>query len=123
MARFDRSDRLDAGLRFDEPEVVVFRTQFTALKELIDQVPAGPPGPAGGLGSQGEPGPPGPQGAAGPQGATGEPGPVSQAQLETAIAGSSANTNAVATLETPFADPDLETLRLKLNELLLAARR
>ena len=48
---------------------------------------------------------------------------MSQAQLETAIAGSSANTNAVATLETPFADPDLETLRLKLNELLLAARR
>jgi hypothetical protein len=43
--------------------------------------------------------------------------------LNAAIAGSSANTNVVETLDTPFADPDAEALRQKLNELLLAARR
>jgi len=40
-----------------------------------------------------------------------------------AIAASSNNTNAVATLDTPFADPDTEAVRLKLNEMLLAQRR
>jgi hypothetical protein len=61
-----------------------------------------------------------------PQGAPGEPGPpgeVTTAQLDGAIAGTSANTNGVGTLDTPFADPDAEALRQKLNELLLAARR
>ena len=38
-------------------------------------------------------------------------------------AGSSNNTNAVATLDTPFADPDTEALRQKFNEMLLAQRR
>jgi hypothetical protein len=33
------------------------------------------------------------------------------------------NTNAVATLDTPFADPDMETMRQKMNEMLLAMRR
>jgi hypothetical protein len=59
-----------------------------------------------------------------PQGAPGEPGPpgeVTTAQLDGAIAGTSANTNGVATLDDP--DPDPETLRQKLNELILAARR
>lgn len=65
-------------------------------------------------------GPPGPAGADGPQG---PPGEVTNAQLLTAIAGTSSNTNAVATLDTPFADPDAESLRQKLNEFLLAARR
>ena len=36
---------------------------------------------------------------------------------------SSNNTNAVATLNTPFADPDAETLSQKANEFLLATRR
>ncbi len=48
---------------------------------------------------------------------------MTNADLTTAISGTSANTNAVATLDTPFADPDLEALRQKLNEFLLAARR
>jgi len=48
---------------------------------------------------------------------------VTNAQLATEISGTSNNTNAVLTLDTPFADPDTETLRQKLNELLLAARR
>jgi len=48
---------------------------------------------------------------------------VSPAQLDAAIAGTSANTNAVETLEAPFADPDVEAMRQKLNELILAQRR
>ena len=43
--------------------------------------------------------------------------------LANAIAGTSANTNTLTTLDTPFADPDLEAVRQKVNELILAARR
>jgi hypothetical protein len=35
----------------------------------------------------------------------------------------SANTNAVATLDNPFADPDVEILRQKVNELINMLRR
>ena len=48
---------------------------------------------------------------------------ATNAALTTAIAGTSANTNAVATLDAPYADPASEELRAKLNELILAARR
>lgn len=51
------------------------RSQFTGLKTLIDNVPAGPPGPQGQQGApgpEGQQGPPGPWGEQGPQG---EPGP------------------------------------------------
>lgn len=63
-----------------------------------------------------------------PAGADGTPGEVSNAQLTTAIDGTSSNTNAVSTLDTPFAnDPptlaDLEVMRAKMNEFILAARR
>jgi len=56
------------------------------------------------------------------------PGEMTNAALTTAIAGTSANTNAVATLDTPFTnDPptlaDIEVLRAKINELILAQRR
>ena len=85
-----------------------FRAQFNGLAELVQ------PGP------QGEPGPAGPPGDPGGQGPVGE---VSAGQLAGAIGGTSANTNGVATLDTPFADPDLEAVRQKLNELVLAARR
>jgi hypothetical protein len=61
--------------------------------------------------------PRGNDGAAGENGATGD---VSQAELEGAIAGANSN-NGVATLDDP--DPDNETLRLKLNELILNGRR
>ncbi|MBE7494193.1 MAG: hypothetical protein HS117_04575 [Verrucomicrobiaceae bacterium] len=64
-----------------------------------------------------------PQGYEGPAGAQGEPGEVSQAQLDTAISGTSPNTNNVGTLDTPFGDPDMEALRQKLNELILNGRR
>lgn len=63
-----------------------------------------------------------------PQGADGAPGEVSNATLAAAIAGTSANTNGVATLDVPFTnDPptlaDMELLRAKINEMILAQRR
>ena len=46
-----------------------------------------------------------------------------QLQISTAGSGTSSNSNAVLTLDTPFADPDAESMRLRFNELLLALRR
>ncbi|MBL9130724.1 MAG: hypothetical protein JNG86_05965 [Verrucomicrobiaceae bacterium] len=52
---------------------------------------------------------------------------MSQTELNNGLANTlsqcSANSNAVATLDTPMADPDDEALRQKVNELLLALRR
>ena len=67
-------------------------------------------------------------GADGNQGPQGPAGEVSNAALASAIAGSSANTNGVATLDTPFVnDPptlaDMELMRAKYNELVLSLRR
>lgn len=64
-----------------------------------------------------------PRGNDGAQGNEGPPGEVNSAQLNSAITGTSNNTNAVATLDSAFGDADMETLRAKLNELILAARR
>ena len=92
-------------------------------------------GPQGAQGAQGDPGPQGdpggpqgPQGDPGPQGPQGATGEVSNAALDSAIAGTSANTNAVATLDTAFTnDPptlaDMELLRAKVNETILNGRR
>ena len=119
------------------------RAQLNALNDRIDttlpgpQGPQGEPGPQGPQGDpggppgpQGEPGPQGDPGAQGPQGEIGPQGPAGEvtiadlnAALAAAIAGTSANTNGVATLDSSFADPDDETLRLKLNELILNGRR
>jgi hypothetical protein len=127
-------------------ESSVMRGQLNELKALIDSLPAGPPGPQGEPGQQGEPGaegpqgeqgPPGPQGEQGPEGPSGAPpgpqgppgadGEVTNAAIVTAIdaaiAGTSNNTNAVATLDTPFGDPEMEAIREKLNEMILTARR
>ena len=64
-----------------------------------------------------------PRGNDGSTGPQGPPGEVTQAQLDAAFSGTSANTNAVSTLDTLFSDPDMEALRQKLNELILTARR
>jgi hypothetical protein len=48
---------------------------------------------------------------------------VTQTQLDNAICGTSANTNAVGTLDNVFGDPACEELRNKLNELINALRR
>ena len=111
----------------------VMRAQLSGLKTLIDNAPAGPQGEMGPPGPEGAQGSQGPQGAqgdpGGPQGPQGEPGPegpvgeVSAEQLAGAIGGTSANSNAVGTLEDAFADPDMELLRGRFNELVLALRR
>jgi hypothetical protein len=62
-------------------------------------------------------------GPEGPQGPQGPPGEVTQNDLAQAIQGTSSNSNAVPTLDTPFADPDAEALRVRLNELIIALRR
>lgn len=50
------------------------------------------------------------------------PGEITTQQLLDAVAGTSANTNALPTLDTPFADPGMELLRMKLNELIVNGR-
>ncbi|MDH4453590.1 MAG: hypothetical protein QE570_10480 [Verrucomicrobiota bacterium] len=67
--------------------------------------------------------PRGSDGSNGSDGSQGPPGEISQAQLNSAISGTSANTNSVSTLDTGFADPDMEALRQKLNEMILNGRR
>jgi hypothetical protein len=80
--------------------------------------------PRGYDGAQGANGADGAPGAQGPQGL---PGEVSQTDLNNGLLNTlsqtSANTNAVATLDNPFADPDVEILRQKVNELINALRR
>ena len=39
------------------------------------------------------------------------------------MSATSDNTNSISTLDSGFADPDLEALRQKMNEMILAARR
>ena len=67
--------------------------------------------------------PRGNDGSQGSDGSQGPPGEISQAQLDSAISGTSANTNGVSTMDSPFADPDMEALRQKLNEMILNGRR
>jgi hypothetical protein len=63
----------------------------------------------------------------GNDGAAGLPGEVSQTDLNNGLLNTlnqtSANTNAVSTLNSPFGDPDMEAMRQKVNELVLALRR
>jgi hypothetical protein len=61
--------------------------------------------PRGHDGAAGENGATGPQGETGVQGEPGPTGEVSQVALENAIAGTSSNSNSVATLDDPFAHP------------------
>lgn len=58
-----------------------------------------------------------------PQGLPGQDGEVLASQLAAEIMTTSSNTNAVGTLDSPFGDPDMEALRQKMNELILALRR
>src|SRR5436853_622119 len=100
------------------------RAQFQAVIDLIQSIPAGPQGPPG---ADESPGPQGDQGTAGPQGATGAPGEVSNAQLQSAITGTSSNSNAVSLLNLSVSDPptqaEVQALANKLDELIQALRR
>ncbi len=62
-----------------------------------------------------------------PRGSDGAPGEVTQAQLDTAIAGTSANTNAISTLGITVSDPptqsEMQAIANKLDELILNGRR
>lgn len=62
-----------------------------------------------------------------PQGQSGPPGEVTQAALNTAIAGTSTNSNLVGTLGMAVSDPptqaEMQTLANKVDELILALRR
>ena len=122
-----------------------FRDQFSGVIDLINAGAAGPPGPEGPAGPEGPVGPEGPAGPAGavggdgPQGPPGPAGPPGEvttvdlnnaiaAALVTAAANSSANSNAISTLDTPFVnDPptlaDIELLRAAFNNLVLVMRR
>jgi len=68
-----------------------------------------------------------PRGNDGGTGSDGQPGEVTNADLSNAIDGTSANTNAVDTLDSAPSDPptfaDYEALRAKVNELILNGRR
>jgi hypothetical protein len=68
-----------------------------------------------------------PQGIEGATGPAGQNGEVTQVDLDNALqntlAQTSANTNVVSTLDTVFADADMDTLRQKLNELIMNGRR
>jgi hypothetical protein len=66
---------------------------------------------------------PGNDGGTGATGLQGPPGEVSLADFTVAIANTSSNSNSVAGLAGPYADPDAETLRQKLNELIVALRK
>lgn len=64
-----------------------------------------------------------PTGFPGPQGDPGPTGEVTAADLANEISGTSPNTNNLSTLDSAFADPDMEALRQKINELILNGRR
>ena len=93
----------------------------------------GDQGPQGNNGNDGAQGPQGPQGyngsdgAPGPQGPQGNPGEVSNADLTTALGGTSSNTNSIATLGLTVSDPptqsELQAVVNKLDELIAALRR
>jgi hypothetical protein len=69
-------------------------------------------------------GPAGPGGPTGPQGPAGEvTGMQLTESINSAIAGTSANSNTVQPLGTPYADPEKEEMRQKINELIQALRR
>jgi len=87
---------------------------------LTFDIPQGNDGPQGQPGNNGSDGQ---QGQPGQNGNDGQPGEVTNAALAAAIAGTSNSTNSVDTLNSPFADPDLEAVRGKINELILAQRR
>ena len=113
-----------------EIDAVQMRAQLIGLKDLIDALPAGPPGPEGAAGPQGpegsagpagppgETGPPGPPGEQGPQGPTGE---VTPGQLSAAIAGTAQNPSGTGPFVGSFSDPptqnELQTFAMWVESL------
>jgi hypothetical protein len=48
---------------------------------------------------------------------------IGRSSSNSAISGTSNNTNGVSTLDNAFADPDMEAIRQKVNEMILNGRR
>lgn len=91
----------------DQPATVSVNYDGTNVRFTFD-IPRGHDGMNGSNGSDGGQGP---------------AGEISQTQLDTAISGTSANTNGITTLDSVFADADMEVMRQKLNEMILNGRR
>jgi hypothetical protein len=134
-AQVDGVTTLDPGLPANATASVVGNTLHLSFDiPRGNDGSQGPQGAAGAEGPQGQPGdpggPPGPagtEGPPGPQGPQGQPGEVSQTDLNNGLlntlAQTSANTNAVSTLDSSYSDPETEELRNKVNELINAMRR
>jgi len=104
-------------LNANDPATVAANFDGNAVR-LLFGIPRGLDGQNGMNGNDGN---------TGPQGIQGPPGEVTNTDLSNAIgnviSGTSNNTNAVSTLDTPFADPDAEALRQAYNTLVLGLRR
>ncbi|MDZ4404885.1 collagen-like protein [Prosthecobacter sp.] len=97
---------------------------------FIFGIPTGPQGETGSNGapgSNGSDGAPGQQGPQGEPGLPGAPGEVSLQQLTDAIATTSSNSNAVATLGMTVSDPptqaEVQQIANKIDELIVMLRR
>ena len=123
-----------------EIDAVQMRSQLNGLKDIIDAVPTITAATIDAVNTL-PPGDPAtvsasivgttlhltfgiPQGAIGPQGSQGE---VSQAALDAAIAGTSANSNGVSTFsqsaDASYNQPQIQALFDKVDELITAMRR
>ena len=135
-----------------EIDAVQMRGQLNGLKDLIDAIQTilaaqidavntVPPGDPASVSvsvvgdtlhfsfdiPQGANGPEGPAGVEGPEGPQGPPGEVTALEFVEAIAGTSANSNAVETLGMGVNDPptqsDVQAIADKVDELIAALRR
>ena len=106
-----------------DPAAVALSVAGGTLHFTFD-IPQGAHGADGINGSSGSDGGEGPPGPEGPQGV---PGEVTLQQLDDAIATTSANSNAVATLGMTVSDPpsqgEMQQIADKLDELITALRR
>jgi hypothetical protein len=110
-----------------------FRSQFTCLKELIDAVPTITSAQVVSVNTL----PPGDPASAGvslsgstlqftfdiPAGQSGPPGEVTQSALDSAISTTAQNPSSVSPISGSFSDPDVNTLKEKLNDLINALTR
>jgi hypothetical protein len=132
-------DLIDAVPGVTSAQVVSVTTlppgsQATAAVSLVGTelhftfaLPEGATGAQGEQGSPGSAGSNGNDGAPGQQGPQGVPGEVTLSDLNNGLLNTlsqtSNNSNAVDELPNAFSDPDVEALRLRLNELINALRR
>lgn len=109
-----------------DPAAVSITVNGTTLHFTIT-LPRGDEGLPGIQGIPGNDGGQGIPGTDGAPGADGNPGEVTTAALDSAISGTSSNTNGVATLGLTVSDPptqgEMQSIAHKLDEFILAGRR